>query len=75
MISKIQQCISGITFILLAFLGTWLKGKQSGKQQAEARNNEQILQNAKEVKDVKIEVDVMPDDAVRDELRKQWTND
>ena len=61
--------------ILLALFGIHRSGKQSGKQQAEAKTNEQILQNAKEAKAVKDTVAGMSDDAVRKRLREKYRID
>lgn len=75
MLTKLQQSIIAIVLFFSAIVGIWLRAKQEGKQQAEARTNEQILQNAQEAKDVEVEVDAMSDAAMRDELRRNWKRD
>jgi phage-related minor tail protein len=35
--------------IVAAFIGAWLQGKKSGKQQAEAKRNEEILETQKRI--------------------------
>lgn len=75
MLTKLQQSIIAIVLFFSAIIGIWLRAKQEGKQQAEARTNEQILQNAQAAKDVEVEVDAMSDAAMRDELRRNWKRD
>lgn len=75
MLTKLQQSIIAIVLFFSSIVGIWLRAKQEGKQQAEARTNEQILQNAQAAKDVEVEVDAMSDAAMRDELRRNWKRD
>lgn len=75
MLTKLQQSIIAIVLFFSAIVGIWFRAKQEGKQQAEARTNEQILQNAQAAKDVEVEVDAMSDAAMRDELRRNWKRD
>lgn len=75
MLTKLQQSIIAIVLFFSAIIGIWLRAKQEGKKQAEARTNEQILQNAQAAKDVEVEVDAMSDAAMRDELRRNWKRD
>lgn len=57
-------------------LGAYLRGRSAGKGAERVRRAEQINEQAsqahKEVRDVQLETARMGDDAVADELRRDW---
>ena len=61
---------------LAAVAAIYLRGRSAGKeaerQDAQAKVNKQAAQAAKEVSDVQIKIDRMPDGAAADELRSKW---
>jgi hypothetical protein len=74
--------VIGALAVLAAVAGIYLRGRSAGKQgeqtKATARELEQERAKAEtiqEVHDVQTEVARLPDDAVRERLRRDWQRD
>lgn len=70
---KIKAGLIAIGAFILVLGAAFLRGLQMGKKQAEAKTNEQILQNAQEAKARQDTYDAMPIDAKRKRVRERWT--
>lgn len=79
--SRFYAWILGALAVLATVAGVYLRGRSAGKKVEQARELKEDLaaeraraETMKEVHDVQTEVARLPDDAVRERLRK-WTRD
>jgi uncharacterized membrane-anchored protein YhcB (DUF1043 family) len=68
--------------VLAAVAGVYLKGRSAGKKVEQQKATERTLEQERaraetiqEVHDVQTEVARLPDDAVRERLRREWQRD
>ena len=72
MINRIYAYLALAGGVIVTLLLAFTRGKQSGKQQTEAKQNEQTLDNVAQAK--QIENNVTGSDTVtRNRLRTKWT--
>jgi len=59
---------------IVTLLVAFMRGKSQGKQQAKAKQNEEIIDNVAKKQQVQNDVAAMSDDAKRNELFNDWTS-
>jgi hypothetical protein len=72
--AKIKAWLISVAGILSAIAVIFMSGKRKGKSELEAKQNDKILQDTKEIKKVENTIASMPDDK-RERLREKYTID
>jgi hypothetical protein len=72
--NEILGWIAALSAIMLTIFTAFMRGKSQGKQQAEAKQNEEIIDNVAKKQQVQNDVAAMSDDAKRNELFNDWTS-
>lgn len=71
MISKLYLWLGSIAAVILAIIGIRTHAKSQGKQEARQQQQQKVVENVKEAKQVKDDIARIDDDSVRRRLRER----
>jgi len=71
-LSEMGPALAVIATLLAGVVGAYFRGKADARAEVDAKTNQQAANAAKEIRNVEVEIDRLPDGGAADQLKRDW---